>query len=137
MASKLFVGSLSWDTTNDSLRDFFSKAGTVVSATVLTDKFTGKSRGFGFVEMSSDEEAQKAVAELNGQELDGRPIVVNEARPMTPRDNRGGGGGGYRSGGGGGGYRGGGGGDRRGGGGGGGGRRGFDRGGDDRGGRDW
>jgi len=120
MASKLFVGSLSWDTTNDSLRDFFGKAGTVVSATVLTDKFTGKSRGFGFVEMSSDEEAQKAISELNGQELDGRPIVVNEARPMTPRDNRGGGGGGYRGGG-----------DRRGGG-----RRGFDRG-DDRGGRDW
>lgn len=150
MASKLFIGSLSWDTTDDSLRNFFAQAGTVVSATVLTDKFTGKSRGFGFVEMSSDEEAQKAISELNGKELDGRPIVVNEARPMAPRDNRGGGGGGggyrpggsggYRGGGGSGGYRGGGGGGRSGGGHGGGGHRGgrdFGGGGDDRGGRDW
>lgn len=121
MAAKLFVGSLSWDTTNDSLKNFFSAAGTVVSATVLTDKFTGKSRGFGFVEMSTDEEAQKAIAMFNGQQLDGRAIVVNEARPMEPRENRGGGrpGGGYR-GGGGGGHRGG---------------RDFSR--DDRGGRDW
>lgn len=145
MAAKLFVGSLSWDTTDDSLRNFFSSAGTVVSATVLTDKFTGKSRGFGFVEMSSDEEAQKAIADLNGKELDGRPIVVNEARPMAPRENRGGGGGGYRGGGGSsggyrgggssGGYRGGGGGGHRGGGHHGG--RDFGGGGDDRGGRDW
>ena len=90
MAAKLFVGSLSWDTTDDSLRNFFSGVGTVVTATVLTDKFTGKSRGFGFVEMSSDEEAQKAIAELNGKTLDGRAIVVNEARPMAPRSDRGG-----------------------------------------------
>ncbi len=144
MAAKLFVGSLSWDTTNDSLKDFFATAGTVVSATVLTDKFTGKSRGFGFVEMSSDEEAQKAIAELNGKTLDGRAIVVNEARPMEPRTGGGGGrsfgggGGGYRGGGGGGGYnRGGGGGGHRGGGGGHRGGRDFGGGGDDRGGRDW
>jgi len=124
MANKLFVGNLSWNTTSDGLRDFFSQAGTVSSATVLTDKFTGKSRGFGFVEMSSDEDAQKAIADLHGKQLDGREIVVNEARPMAPRDNRGGG---YRGGGGGGGHRGGGGGHR------GGDRRGYD----DRGGRDW
>ena len=147
MAAKLFVGGLSWDTTEDSLRGLFSQVGTVATAQVITDKFTGKSRGFGFVEMSSDEEAQKAVAELNGKQLDGRTIVVNEAKPMAPRENRGGSGGGYRGGGGSsGGYRGGGGGGRGGYGGGGGGRRddrggrggGFDRrGGDDRGGRDW
>lgn len=149
MAAKLFIGSLSWDTTNDSLKDLFATVGTVVSATVLTDKFTGKSRGFGFVEMSSDEEAQKAIAELNGKTLDGRAIVVNEARPMEPRTGGGGGGrsfgggsGGYRGGGGGGGGRsfgggGGGGGHRGGGGGGHRGGRDFGGGGDDRGGRDW
>lgn len=139
MAAKLFVGGLSWDTTEDTLRNHFAKAGTVTSAQVITDKFTGKSRGFGFVEMGSDEEAQKAIAELNGSQLDGRAIVVNEAKPMAPRENRGGG---YRGGGGGGfgGSRGGG----RGGFGGGRrddrGGRGFDRRdnrGDDRGGRDW
>jgi RNA recognition motif-containing protein len=136
MAAKLFVGSLSWDTTDNSLKDFFAQAGTVVSASVIMDKYTGKSRGFGFVEMSSDAEAQEAITKLNGQTLDGRAIVVNEAKPQAPRDGSfgggRGGGGGYR-GGGGGGYRGGGGGgrdDRRGGGGHGGGR-------DDRGGRNW
>lgn len=134
MASKLFVGSLSWDTTDDSLRNFFAQAGTVVSATVLKDKFTGRSRGFGFVEMASDEDAQKAIADLNGKELDGRPIVVNEARPMVARENRGGGGG-YQ---GGGGYRGGGGGHQGGGHGSRGPRRsGRDYPSDDRGGRDW
>ncbi len=138
MALKLFVGGLSWDTIEDSLRNHFAAAGTVTSAQVITDKFTGKSRGFGFVEMGSDEEAQKAIADLNGSQLDGRTIVVNEAKPMTPRENRGGGGGGYRGGGGHGGFGGG-----RGGYGGGrrddrGGRGGYDRrGGDDRGGRDW
>lgn len=81
MATKLFVGSLAWATTNDSLKDFFSAAGTVVSANVIMDRESGRSKGFGFVEMSSDEEAKKAVDELNGKELDGRPIVVNEARP--------------------------------------------------------
>lgn len=140
MAAKLFVGGLSWDTTEDTLRNHFAQAGPVASAQVITDKFTGKSRGFGFVEMTNPDDAQKAIQDLNGTQLDGRAIVVNEAKPMAPRDNRGGGGGGYR-GGGGGGYGGGGG---RGGFGGGrrddrGGRGGFDRrgGGDDRGGRDW
>lgn len=81
MATKLFVGSLAWATNDDGLKDFFSAAGTVVSANVIMDRESGRSRGFGFVEMSSDEEAKKAVDELNGKELDGRPIVVSEARP--------------------------------------------------------
>ena len=85
MASKLFVGSLAWATNDDSLRDFFSSAGTVVSATVIQDRETNRSKGFGFVEMSSDEEAKAAVEQLNGKELDGRPIVVNEARPREER----------------------------------------------------
>ena len=101
MALKLFVGGLSWDPTDDSLRHFFASAGTVTSAKIIIDKFSGKSRGFGFVEMSSDDEAKKAIADLNGKTLDGRAIVVNEAKPMAPRENRGyGGGGGYRGGGG-------------------------------------
>ena len=102
MATKLFVGSLAWATTDDSLSALFSQVGTVTSARVITDRATGRSKGFGFVEMSSDEEAQKAVAELNGKDLDGRAIVVNEARPMEPRDNssRGGFGGGRPAGGG-------------------------------------
>jgi RNA recognition motif-containing protein len=104
MATKLFVGSLSWNTTDDMLRDFFSQAGTVVSAAVIIEKFSGRSKGFGFVEMATEEEAKAAVEQLNGQELDGRAIVVNEARPKEPRDNnfsRGGGsgfGGGSRGG---------------------------------------
>ena len=115
MATKLFVGGLSWDTTEDSLRSFFAATGTVVSATVITDKYTGKSKGFGFVEMGSEEEAQKAMQSLNGQQLDGRAVAVNEAKPMQPREDRGGfgGGGGFNRGGGGrGGDRGGRGGDR-------------------------
>lgn len=95
MAKKLFVGNLSWGTTDDSLRELFSQAGTVVSAQVITDRHTGKARGFGFVEMSSDEEADKAKAELNGKMLDGRAIVVNEARPQQPREDRPQGGGSY------------------------------------------
>ncbi len=144
MAAKLFVGGLSWDTTEDTLKNHFAQVGPVASAQVITDKFTGKSRGFGFVEMSNPDDAAKAIQDLNGTQLDGRSIVVNEAKPMAPRENRGGSGGGYRGGGGGGyggGNRGGGG---RGGFGGGrrddrGGRGGYDRrgGGDDRGGRDW
>lgn len=130
MAVKLFVGNLSWDTTDTTLRDFFAQAGTVVSASVIMDKYTGRSRGFAFVEMSSDDEARKAIETQNNQTLDGRVIVVNEAKPQAPRDsNFRGGGGGYR-GGGGGGFRGG---DRGGRGGG----HGGDRGGNDRGGRDW
>jgi RNA recognition motif-containing protein len=81
MATNLFVGSLSWGVTDDMLKEFFSAAGTVVSAKVITDRDSGRSKGFGFVEMSSDDEAKKAISELNGKELDGRPITVNEARP--------------------------------------------------------
>ncbi len=90
MATKLFVGGLSWDTTDDKLREFFAQAGTVVSATVITDKFSGRSKGFGFVEMSTAEEAKKA-KELGGKELDGRTITVDDARPQAPRENRSGG----------------------------------------------
>ena len=82
MSNKLYVGSLSYDTTDDSLKELFSKAGKVESATVITDKFSGRSKGFGFVEMSSDEEAKKAVEMFNGKELDGRTIIVDEAKPM-------------------------------------------------------
>lgn len=87
MSNKLFVGGLSWGTTDDKLRDFFAGVGTVVSANVITDKYTGKSRGFGFVEMSSDDEAKKAIDELNGKQLDERTIVVNEAKPQAPRSD--------------------------------------------------
>ncbi len=88
MSKKLFVGSLSWNTTDESLQQFFSQAGNVVSAKVITDRESGRSRGFGFVEMSTEEEAQKAVAELNDKELDGRTIKVNEAKPMEDRPRR-------------------------------------------------
>jgi RNA recognition motif-containing protein len=93
MANKLFIGSLAWTTTDDSLRDFFATVGTVSSANVIVDRDTNRSKGFGFVEMSTDEEAKKAIDELNGKELDGRAIVVNEARPREerPRNNDGGG----------------------------------------------
>jgi RNA recognition motif-containing protein len=94
MATKLFIGSLAWATNDDSLKDFFSQAGTVVSASVIMDRETGRSKGFGFVEMSSDEEAKAAVDQLNGKDLDGRAIVVNEARPREERPRGGGGGGG-------------------------------------------
>lgn len=99
MATKLFIGSLAWATNDDSLKEFFSQAGTVVSASVIMDRETNRSKGFGFVEMSSDEEAKAAVEQLNGKDLDGRPIVVSEARPREerPRGNDGGGfGGGNR-----------------------------------------
>lgn len=88
MAKKLFVGGLSWDTTDASLQDFFSKVGNVVSAKVITDRYSGKSKGFGFVEMGTDEEAEKAKQELNGQTLDERQIAVSDARPQQPRENR-------------------------------------------------
>lgn len=90
MATKLFVGSLSWGVNDDQLKDFFSEAGTVVSAKVITDRDTNRSKGFGFVEMSSDEEAKAAVEKLNNKELDGRAINVSEARPREerPRENR-------------------------------------------------
>lgn len=86
MATRLFVGGLSWGTTEDSLRDFFSQVGNVVSVTVIVDKFTGKSKGFGFVEMGSEKEAQEAIEKLNGKTLDERTVVVNEARPQPQRD---------------------------------------------------
>lgn len=100
MAKKLYVGSLPYKTTQDDLQNLFSQAGTVVSATVISDKFSGRSKGFGFVEMASDEEATKAIEMFNGQEMEGRAIVVNEARPLEPRAPRrdfsgGGGRGGY------------------------------------------
>ena len=82
MATKLFVGGLSWDTTDDSLKSFFASAGTVVSANVIKDKYTGRSRGFGFIEMSTDAEVEEA-KKLNGQALDGRNISVNDARPQA------------------------------------------------------
>jgi cold-inducible RNA-binding protein len=110
MAAKLFVGSLAYSVTDEELEDFFKSAGTVVSARVLLDRETNRSRGFGFVEMSSDAEAQAAVKDLNGKELGGRAIIVNEARPQEDRRSggsfgggNGGGGGGYNGGGGGGG----------------------------------
>lgn len=136
MANKLFVGSLSFNVTDQALADAFAQAGTVVSAKVIIDRMTGRSKGFGFVEMASQEEANKAIEMWNGKALDGRPVVVNEARPMEPRT---GGGGGYRGGGGGfgggGGYRGGGGGGGHRGGGHGSDRRGYPN--DNTGGRDW
>jgi RNA recognition motif-containing protein len=91
MAKKLYVGNLSYGTTNDSLRDAFAQAGNVESATVIVDKMTNRSRGFGFVEMSTDEEAAAAIDMFNGKDLDGRNVTVNEAKPMEQRDERGGG----------------------------------------------
>jgi RNA recognition motif-containing protein len=92
MGSKLYVGGLPYSVTNDRLQEIFSEHGTVESASVISDKFTGQSRGFGFVEMSSSGEAQKAIDSLNGTQLDGRTLTVNEAKPMAKRDNFGGGG---------------------------------------------
>lgn len=85
MATKLFVGNLDYTVTSDQLRDLFSQAGTVVDAVVINDKMTGRSRGFGFVEMSTEEEAKAAVEKFNSYDLNGRKINVNEARPLTPR----------------------------------------------------
>lgn len=100
MGNKLYVGNLSFHLTSDDLGEYFAAAGTVESAKVIEDRDTGRSRGFGFVEMSSDEEAAGAIEQFNGQEFEGRNIVVNEARP---REERGGGGRGRGHGGGGGG----------------------------------
>lgn len=90
MGTKLYVGSLSWGTKDDNLRQAFEQAGTVVSASVLFDRMSGRSKGFGFVEMSSPEEAEKAIEMWHGKELDGRKLIVNEARPPRERDDRGG-----------------------------------------------
>ena len=121
MGSKLYVGNLSYSTTSSDLEQLFAQHGTVSSAEVISDRETGRSKGFGFVQMGTDEEAQAAIAALNGQEHDGRPLTVNEAKPREDRPRGGGGGGGGYGGGGG---RGGGGGGGRGGFGGGGGGRG-------------
>ena len=88
MAKKLYVGNLSYGTTQDMLKDAFSQAGTVESATVIIDKMSGRSKGFGFVEMSVDDEAQKAIEMWDGKEIDGRTVKVNEARPMEERPPR-------------------------------------------------
>ena len=116
MSTKLYVGNISFNTSNQDLNDIFGAIGTVESANIIEDRETGRSRGFGFVEMASKEDAENAIAQLNGKEVDGRELKVNEAKPQ---ESRGGGGGGGRGGygGGGGGGRGG----NRGGGGGGGG----------------
>ncbi len=114
MATKLYVGNLSYQMTDQELHDLFSEAGNVSTAQVVTDRYTGQARGFGFVEMASEDEAQQAIAAINGRNVGGRALVVNESRPRE------GGGGGSRGGSGGGGYGGGGGGGSYGGGGGGG-----------------
>ena len=112
MGTKLYVGNLSFNTTENELQELFAQAGAVQEVTLMQDKFTGKSRGFAFVTMSSEEEAQNAISKFNGQTIEGRPLTVNEARPREQRPPGGGGGGrGYGGGGGGGrGYGGGGGG---------------------------
>jgi RNA recognition motif-containing protein len=135
MGSKLYVGNLNYATTSSDLEQLFAAHGTVQSAEVIADRDTGRSKGFGFVQMGSDEEAQAAIAALNGQDSGGRALTVNEAKPREDRPRGGGGGGGGRGGyggGGGGGGRSSGGGGRGGYGGGGGGGGGRDRGGRDR-----
>src|SRR5687767_12230290 len=118
MGKKLYVGNLSYQVDSSELEQLFGQHGTVVSAQIINDRMTGRSKGFGFVEMGTDEEAQAAIAALHGQEYDGRALTVNEAKPREERGG-GGGGGGYGGGrGGGGGGRGGYGGGRGGGGGG-------------------
>ena len=105
MAAKLYIGGLSYSTTSEGLREFFAQCGNVQSATVITDRFSGQSRGFGFVEMNTAEEAQKAIAQLNGRDLDGRRITVAISNPQAPRTGGGRPGGGGRGPGGGGGGR--------------------------------
>jgi len=89
MAKRLFVGSLPYDATTSQLEELFSQAGKVESVNVITDRYTGRGKGFGFVEMATEEEAQKAIKMLNGHDLNGRTIVVNEARPQEDRSQRG------------------------------------------------
>ncbi|OGZ02644.1 MAG: RNA-binding protein [Candidatus Liptonbacteria bacterium RIFOXYB1_FULL_36_10] len=88
MAIKLYIGNLPYSATDESLKEKFQEAGEVSSTNVIKDKMTGRSRGFGFVEMVNDEEAQSAINMFNGQDLDGRKLIVNEARPMEPRQPR-------------------------------------------------
>ena len=100
MATKLNVGGLPYSTQEDALKELFAQAGNVVSAVIIMDKMSGRSKGFGFVEMSSQDEAQKAISMFNDQEFEGRKLTVNEARPMEARPPRQGGNGGYGNGGG-------------------------------------
>ena len=102
MATKLYVGGLPYSTQEDALKELFAQAGTVVSAVIIMDKMSGRSKGFGFVEMSTNEEAQKAISMFNEQDFEGRKLTVNEARPMEARPPRTGGNdrGGYGAGGG-------------------------------------
>ena len=104
LGKKLYVGNLSYSVSSSDLEEMFSSYGTVQSAQVISDRESGRSKGFGFVEMGSDDEAQAAIRAMNGQENDGRPLTVNEARPREDRGGGGGGGRGGRGGGGGGGY---------------------------------
>ena len=99
MSSKLYVGNLSFNTTTQDLETMFAKSGTVESANIIEDRETGRSRGFAFVEMSSKEEAQNAISALNGKEIDGRELTVNEAKPREDRGGSSGGRGGYGGGG--------------------------------------
>jgi cold-inducible RNA-binding protein len=118
MSAKLFVGNLTFTATENDLQDHFAQAGVVVSVNIMQDRMTGRSRGFAFVEMASQEDATKAIQMFHSKDFQGRALTVNEARPREDRPSGGGGGGGYRGGGGGGGgggYRGGGGGGDRGG----------------------
>ena len=103
MGNKLYVGNLSFSCTEEQLKVLFAEAGSVTSVRIITDRDSGRSKGFGFVEMSNDGEAAKAIETLNNRDLLGRAISVSEARPQAPREGGGGGGGGYRGGGGGGG----------------------------------
>ncbi len=92
MSIKLYVGNLSFQTSSDDLQQLFAQVGTVESATIVEDRDTGRSRGFGFVEMTSKEEGEKAIEQFNGTDFNGRNLTVNEARPREDRGNRGGGG---------------------------------------------
>jgi RNA recognition motif-containing protein len=103
MAKKLYVGNLTYAVTENEIRDAFSQFGEIASVNVIKDRETGRSKGFGFVEFSDDQAGATAIEQMNGQDLGGRALTVNEARPQAPRE--GGGGGGFRSGGGGGGFR--------------------------------
>lgn len=88
MAKKLYIGNLAYNTTEDALKEAFGRAGTVESASIIMDKMSGRSRGFGFIEMASDDEAQAAIEMWNGKEIDGRRLTVNEARPVEARAPR-------------------------------------------------
>lgn len=99
MGKKLYVGNLPFTATEETLSEVFAQCGTVESARIITDRDTGRSKGFGFVEMGSDEEASTAISRLNGSDMQGRPLTVSEARPQAPREGGfGGGGGGFRGG---------------------------------------